>query len=147
MKSNLLTLTLSLAILFTGSVFADKPNDQPPPVRVLKIALDLSDQQVADLRDLIQARALEVRGVNGEIQEVQADLEELLKSDAPDPAEVGGLVLDILALKQEIGQGHEAYQQSFRDILTPEQVERLGHINRIALADRAGKVLHKLRLH
>ena len=147
MKTRLMLAALTLAIAFTGSVVAEQPNDKAQPARVLKVALNLDDEQLIALRDLIESRAAEVKTINGEVQELQAQLEELVKSDGPDPAEVGGLVLDIRTLKQEIGEGHAAYQQSFRDILTSEQEERLGHINRIALADRAGEVLHKLKLH
>ena len=147
MKTRLMLAALTLAIAFSGSVVAEQPNDKAQPARVLKVALNLDDEQLVALRDLIESRAAEVKAIAEEVHELQSQLEELVKSDDPDPAEVGGLVLDIRTLKQEIGAGHAAYQQSFRDILTPEQVERLGHINRIALADRAGEVLHKLKLH
>ncbi len=147
MKFKLLLATLTLAIIVTGSVFANEAHDKAQPARVLKAALNLSDEQMTDLRELIEARAEEVKAINEEIHELQVQLEELVKSDTPDPAEVGGLVLDIRTLKQEIGQGHEGYQQSFRELLTDVQVERLGHINQIALADRAAEVLRDLRLH
>ena len=147
MKSKLLLVTLTLAMVFSGAVFAEEAFDNVPPARVLKAALNLSDEQVTDLRELIEARVAEVKAINDEINEVQAQLEALLKSTMPDQSEVGGLVLDIRELKQEIGQGHEEYQQSFRELLNPMQLQRLGHINRIAAADRAAEVLHKLKLH
>ena len=147
MKLKLLIVTLALAIAFTGSAVAEPPDGEAHPARVLKVALNLDDEQLIDLRDIIESRAAEVKTIKEEVHELQAQLEELVKSDDPDPAEVGGLVLDIRTLKQEIGEGHAAYQQSFRDILTSDQVERLSHISRIALADRAGEVLHKLKLN
>lgn len=147
MKTKLLLASLALALAFTSSVVAEEAYDRVQPVRVLKQALNLGDEQVTALRELIEDRHADVRASNEEIRELQAQLEELLKSEAPDQAEAGGLVLDIRELKQEIGQGHQAYQQSFRDLLTPEQVERLGHIHRIAMADNAADVLNKLNLH
>ena len=147
MKSKLLLATLALAVAFSGSVVADEAYDKVPPARVLKVALNLDAEQMTASRELIKNRAAEVKVINEEITELQSQLEELLKSDAPDQMEVGGLVLDIRALKQEIGQGHEVYQQSFRGLLTPMQVERLGHIHKIAIADRAADVLHELKLH
>ena len=147
MKFKLLLATLILTIAFTGSVFAEEASDKTRPAHVLKAALNLSDEQVAALREIIEGRTAEVKAITDEIHELQAQLEELLKSDDPDEAEVGGLVLDIRALKQEIGQGHAGYQQAFRELLTPMQVERLGHINRIAVADRAAEILHQLKLH
>ena len=147
MKSFLLIASLSLVIAFTGNVIADPGHDNAPPARVLKVALNLDDDQLTALRELIETRSGEVKAINEEIHELESQLKALLESDAPDQTEVGGLVLDIRTLKQEIAQGHEAYQQSFRAILTPDQVERLGHINRIAIAARAADVLHKLKLH
>jgi len=147
MKSKLLLVTLTLAIAFTGSVYADEPYDKAPPARILKVALNLDDGQVAALRVIIEDRATEVGVINDQVAELQAQLEDLLKSDAPDPAaEVGGLVLDIRGLKQEIRPIFERYQQSFRELLTRMQLERLGRINQIAVADRAAEVLRELRL-
>lgn len=145
-KLSLVTLTLTLAIVFTGSAFANEPHDKAQPARILKAALNLDDEQVMALRDLIEGRAAETQAIHVEIQLLQTQLEELVKSAEPDPAEVGGLVLDIRVLKQEVGEGHGAYQQSFRDILDPMQQERLGHIHRIAVAASAAEVLHKLKL-
>ncbi len=150
MKSKLLlvsfTLTMTLAIAFTGSVFADEPYDKAPPARVLKIALNLDDEQVVALRDLIGDRSTEAGAIRDQVTELQAQLDDLLISDAPDPAEVGGLVLDIRGLKQDIKQVFKNYQQSFRELLTPMQLERLARINRIAVAERAAEVLRELRL-
>ena len=102
MKPKLLLITLTLAIAFSGSVFADKPNDKAPPARVLKVALNLDDAQVVALRNLIEDRATDIRAINDQVAELQTQLEDLFNSDTPDPAEVGGLVLDIRGLKQEI---------------------------------------------
>ncbi|GMR15421.1 MAG: hypothetical protein BMS9Abin30_1049 [Gammaproteobacteria bacterium] len=147
MKSKLLFVTLALAIMFTGTASAEELNDNAPPVRVLKAALDLTDEQVVALHDLLEARGMENKAIADQIREIQAQLEDLLKSDAPAPAEVGGMVLDIQGLKQEVWQNHESYQQSFRELLTPEQLDRLVRINKLALANRASKVLRELKLH
>ncbi len=147
MKSKLLLVALCLAFIFSGTVFAGEPFDNAPPARVLKAALNLSDEQTTALRELIETRVSDVKAIEEQINELQSQLEELLQTEEPDPAEVGGLVLDIHTLKQEIRQGHEDYQQSFRDLLTAMQLDRLEHINLLALADRAAEILHKLRLH
>ncbi len=147
MKSKLLFVTLALLIIFTGPVSADESNDNTPPVRVLKAALDLTDEQIVELRDLLEARATDNKALADQIHGLKDELEDLLKSDAPDPTEVGGLALDIQGLKQEVWQNHESYQQSFRELLTPGQLDRLVRINKLALADRASKVLRELKLH
>ncbi len=146
MKSQILLTTLILAITFTGSVFANEHHDKAPPARVLKVALNLDDGQVVALRSLIENRATEVGAIRDQVTELQAQLDDLLNSDAPDPAQVGGLLLDIRGLKQDIRQVLENYQQSFRELLTPPQLERLARINKIAVAERAAEVLRELRL-
>lgn len=147
MKSKLLLATLTLTIIFTGSVIADEAFDNVPPARVLKVALNLSDEQMMALGELIDTRTAEVKALNEEKHVLQTQLEELLHSEAPDQAEVGGMVLDIRGIKQEIRSVQETYQQSFRELLTVMQLERLQHISQIALADRAAEVLRELRLH
>jgi len=146
MKSIFLLVILTLSIAITGSVFAEPPHDEVNPIRVLKAALNLDDDQIMALGEIIQTRATEVKAIKAEIHETQALLEDLLKNEEPDQAEVGGLVLDIRALKQEVGQGHAAYQQSFLDLLTEMQHQRLGHIRRIQVAERAADVLQHLKL-
>ncbi len=146
-KSLFTIFTLLFALALSGSVTAQKHTDKVPPAHVLKFALNLDNEQATALRDLIVARMAEVKIVKEEIGARQAQLDELLKTQQPDPLEVGGLVLDIRELKQVIAQGHDDYQQSFRALLRTEQVQRLNQINRVAVAERAAEVLQRLNLH
>jgi len=138
-------LAFSLAVI-PQFALADEAYDKVPPGLVLKTALSLNDEQAEDLRLLIKARSEEVGTIKGEIDELKAQLEALLKGDSPDPVQVGELVLDIQALKEEKREGREQYHQSFHEILTPRQMNQLGHIKKIALADRAAEVLRDLGL-
>ena len=146
MKSRFLFLTFILIAVCVNPLFArDLPADASP-VRVLKIALHLTEDQVAGLRGLLEIRAIENDGTTDQIQLLQAQLEEILQSDAPDALEVGELVLETRVLRKEIGQHNEDFRVAFRDLLTPEQKERVGQINRIALANHAAEALKQLRL-
>ena len=146
MKSRFLFLTFILIAVCVNPLFArDLPADASP-VRVLKIALHLTEDQVAGLRGLLEIRAIENDGTTDQIQLLQAQLEEILQSDAPDALEVGELVLETRVLRKEIGQHNEEFRVAFRDLLTPEQKERIGQINRIALANQAAEALKQLRL-
>lgn len=146
MKSRQLFLTLILVLICVNPLFArDLPTDASP-LRVLKAALHLTEDQVTELRGFLEVRAAAIDATTDQIHLLQAQLEEILKSDAPDPLEVGELVLETRVLRGEIGQHHEEFRAAFGDLLTPEQEERIGHINRIALANRAAEVLSQLRL-
>ena len=81
-----------------------------------------------------------------QVQLLQKQLEEILKSDAPDALEVGEIVMETRDLGKEIGQAQETFQSDFRALLTPEQIGRIGNINRIALANRAAEALRQLKL-
>ena len=146
MNIRIIFLTVTLVLYCSTPLSAQERQDHASPVRVLKAALDLTTEQVTGLRELINARAEAVGESNEQINELQALLEEELRSEAPDALEVGEIVLETRMFRQEIGQYHEEFQSSFRAILTPEQLERIRQINRIALANRAAEVLSQLRL-
>ena len=110
------------------------------------MALDLTEDQVIEIRALVETRAVEIKSIADQIHMLQRQQEEALKSDAPDPMEVGELVLAVRMLRQEIRRHQEDFRMAFRLLLTPRQMERVGHINRIALANRAAEALSQLGL-
>ena len=146
MKFKILFLTLTLVLAYESSLFAQHLPSDASPVRVLRVALDLTDDQVSEIRNLMEVRTIAIKSTTDQIHLHQAQLEEVVQSDAPDPLEVGELVLTVRLLREEIGQHHEQFQVAFRSLLTPLQMERLGHIQRIAMANRAAEALGQLKL-
>ncbi len=146
MKFKILFITLTLGLVCGGSLLAKGVSADASPMRVLRAALDLTEDQVIEIRALVEARAVEIKSIADQIHMLQRQQEEALKSDAPDPMEVGELVLEVRMLRAEIGKHREDFRMAFRLILTPRQMERVGHINRIALANRAAEALSQLGL-
>lgn len=147
MKSRLLFATLILVLVCGNPLFArEKPADVSP-LRVVKAALQLTEDQVTELRVLLQTRAVEVAATTSEIDALQAQLKAIFESNAPDPVEVGELVLETRALREEIGQYQEDFKLAFENLLTPEQHARAGRIHGIALATKAAKALSQLGVY
>ena len=147
MKIKLLFITLTLGLVCGGSLLAQGAPTDTSPVRVLRAALDLTEDQVIEIQALIKARAVEIELISDRIHQLQRQQEEAMKSDRPaDPLEVGELVLEVRMLRQEIRRTHEDFRMAFRLVLTERQIERIGRINRIALANRAAEALSQLGL-
>lgn len=147
MKPRLLLATLILVLASVNPLFArEKPADVSP-LKVVKAALRLTEDQVTELRGLLQVRADEIAATTDQINMLQAQLKDIFASGTPDPAEVGELVLETRALREEIGQYQEDFKLAFEDLLTPEQHARAGRIHGIALATKAAKALSQLGVY
>ena len=154
MKRGVWAITLALSFYCVSFSFAsdrpsdrftDKPSDVSP-LHVLKLALNLTEDQVGEIGALLRARAEATGPIAEEIGMLQRQMEEILRSDVDDPQAVGEIVLDIRALQAELGQIHAGFSADFHTLLTREQHQKIAQINRIALANRAAEVLSQLRL-
>ena len=87
MKSRLVFLTLTLVLVIGNPLYAMEPRPDAGPVKVLRAALSLTEVQVTEIRALLQVRAEAVEATSAEIKALQAQLEEILQSDAPDPCQ------------------------------------------------------------
>jgi uncharacterized membrane protein len=106
----------------------------PQPVKVVATVLGLSEGQTMALVQAIQARDTAVRPLAEEAQAHQQALAALLESDAPDPANVGNLVLEIHALQKSIeGIAGEA-MGGFEQTLSDAQRDRLANLRQAAPA-------------
>ena len=147
MKSRLLLITLGLLLFCQSPLFAqDRPSDVSP-VRVLRAALGLTEDQAVQLRELIGARTAAIKDNKDQIKLLQQQIDEEIHSDAPDPQIIGEMVLMVSMLKQDVGQHQEDFQMAFRAMLTEEQLKNLVQVKRIALYNRAAEVLDHLKLH
>jgi hypothetical protein len=71
--------------------------------------------------------------IKQQIADVQAAIDALFASGAPDPAELGMLVIERHALGEELVDVHVVYVESFHALLDDEQMYRLEEIR---IADR-----------
>ena len=110
MKKSLLILALVLAIAAPIAAQAPPQPDGPPPELVLKNVLELSDEQVAALRDLERARSDAAGALGQRIEARQQALSAALSAASPDPGAVGALVISINSLQKQFGDIQEAFE-------------------------------------
>lgn len=146
MKSKYIFIAFTLFLISNGPLLAQGVPADAPPVAILKSILNLTEDQIAEIGGLIETRAEVVGPITEQIHQLQRQLEEEVNSDAPDPLEVGDLVLEVRMLRHEISQHQENFRMAFELLLTPSQREQIAHIHRIALATRAAQALAQLGL-
>ena len=147
MKHKYVLITLFLTMVSSGLAFAHNDPADAPPLAILKTVLDLSQEQLGDIRGLVEARAAAVQPLAEQVKIYEKELKETLDGDLPDPAAIGDLVLDIQMLRQDIKGHQQIFRQGFRVLLTAEQVDRIANIHKVALAVRAAHALGQLGLH
>src|SRR5437762_6810601 len=121
-------LSLGLLLVFALPIAAQSPLPLggPPPESVLKEVLGLSDQQLASVRDLAQARAGAADPLARQLEDRQRALSDALSSPTPDPRTVGALVLSINSLQKQVGQIEAGFRNGFLGLLSDEQKSKLG---------------------
>lgn len=146
MKKSLLILALVLAIAAPIAAQAPPQPDGPPPELVLKNVLDLSDEQVATLRDLERARSDAAGAIGQQLQARQQALSAALSAASPDPGAVGALVISINSLQKQFGEIQEGFRNGFLGLLTDGQKTKVGFIQGVETALRAAGALHQIGL-
>jgi hypothetical protein len=120
------------------------PLGGPPPEYVLKEVLGLSDQQLASLRDLAQARASAADTLRRQLEDRQRTLSDALSLPMPDPGTVGALVISTNSLQKQSGQIEAGFRNGFLGLLSDEQKSKLGFIQSVEAALGAAGALHQL---
>jgi Spy/CpxP family protein refolding chaperone len=105
--------------------------------------LGLTDEQVAAWDALLETRKTAVEPLREELQAIEQELLGLLQGESPDPAAVGGLVLQAKALREQIAAANQAYIDGFEALLTAEQATKLTLLRR---AERAQPLFPAFRL-
>lgn len=146
MKLKYLCLTICLSLVCINPLFAKQLPSDASPVKVLKAALHLTPEQVADLKGLLEVRAAAVGAETDQIQALKVQLEEILQGENPDPLAVGNNLLETRMLKEKVGEHQKAFQVAFGELLTPEQKKQVRQIEKTALANQAAKALGQLKI-
>ena len=69
MKYKYLIITTLFFLISSSTVVANHIPDDAPPVAILKAILDLSDEQIAEIRGLIEARSAAVQPIAEQVRE------------------------------------------------------------------------------
>jgi len=106
------------------------PADAPRPKEVVTRVLALTPEQVTQWNALLDALHATVEPLRTQLEGVEEQLKGLLQTPNPDPTQVGNLVLQGKALREQIGDAHETYLTAFEGLLTEEQKGKLGFVRR-----------------
>jgi len=142
-------LIVLFALAIVSPVLAQEdPPDGPPPIVVaahnqVVEFLELTPEQVETWNEMYIIHREGEQLARDEIRILEADLKDLMDAGDPDPAAVGELVLQIAALRAEVGEIHRVYHEDFMTLLDEDQARRLGFINR---ADRVQPIIPAFKL-
>ncbi len=128
MRKLVIAFTLTL-IVSTLPAIADGP---PPPVQVVATILGLSESQVTAWVEMLHAREVAVQPLQQQLQLRQQAIAKLLQSASPDPAALGGALLEARGIEQQIGAIVIQTNAQFEQSLTSDQRDRLQHIREAA---------------
>lgn len=123
-----------------GYAKAAELNGYPGPTHVLELAkqLQLSAQQQAATRKLLDEHKSAARKLGAEVIEAERALDEAFASKRADEATVKRLTADIARLQGELRAEHLKTHLAQTALLTPEQVTRYTHLRGYAGAGAAG---------
>ncbi len=92
--------------------------------RAIAKFLGLSKEQAAQWRELTREFYETTEPLREQIDPLQDQLQDLLDTASPPPTEVGEIVIDIDALRDEIRAARAEFTADFEAILTPAQLEK-----------------------
>lgn len=106
----------------------DPARPGPCRIRAFKVvarALQLDEGQREQWRELLTERHDTVAPLREQLQQVQAEIKDLLASPDPDPARLGELMLEAKQLREEIARANQDYREGFESMLDGQQLRRL----------------------
>ncbi|MBI4893805.1 MAG: periplasmic heavy metal sensor [Acidobacteria bacterium] len=132
----LVVMTLGAAVFGQGFGAGYGPRAQAPRQRMarvagmrsmdsLKAALSLSDVQVQQLRDLRREQFQAARPSLEQMREKRRTLGELMRSENPDPGQVGQLMVESKKLRDSVKTAGADYRAKAQSLLTPDQKTKL----------------------
>ena len=134
----LLFSVLMLALAAPVAAQVEPPDPEAGPIitgarRMVIGFLQLDEDQVAAWNLLWDDHRIAEEPLRQQLADVQALIEEQFASGAPDPTELGLLMIDRRALTESLIDVHAVYLEGFGFLLDEEQARRW---NQIRVADR-----------
>ncbi len=87
-------------------------------------ALGLTEEQMAEVDALKQEMKTTVQPLHQQRKEIREALKAELELQEPSAVEVGQLVISRRDLSREVREARDSFRESFKAILTPEQLEK-----------------------
>ena len=108
-------------------------------------ALQLDEVQAEWLHQILRDWRVQNASLSQELRELQGLLRELLQ-DPENATVIGGTLLRIQALREQIREAKAACRAEFRETLTEEQQQKLARFTRLARwAERSKRVISALK--
>jgi Spy/CpxP family protein refolding chaperone len=118
----------------------------PPPEQVLKDVLGLTDDQLAQIHALAQARGTATQALVTQMQAAQQALQTALTAATPDPTAVGNALLAIRNIEKQVEAAGDAFRAGVANVLTADQKAKVEQIKAIDAALHAAGALRGLGL-
>jgi Spy/CpxP family protein refolding chaperone len=140
----ILALAGASVLCAQGPGFRARPTQAPAAGKALQEQLQLTDQQMTQLRDV---RKQQMEALRPQLQQLRTEaqkLRDLTQSANPDAAAVGKATLDVKNLREQIRAAREDSDKKARAILTPQQLEKLKDLEaalKLAAAARQAQAL------
>lgn len=87
--------------------------------------LELSDAQRVQIEESMVSRREDRQAAAETLRSSNETLQRMLGGESPDATAVGTKVIEIHGLRQQMGADQKAQMTALRDLLTPEQVQKL----------------------
>jgi len=98
-----------------------------PSTRFLIVGLGLDENQMSEVEEIREKGRATIRPLLKKRRSNRKELRAHLKSDNPDPATVGSLIISSRTIRPEIKAAAESMKTAFEDILTEEQLGKWQH--------------------
>lgn len=108
------------------------PRGPRPDTAALKEALNLSDAQVQQIRDMTRQQMEGLKPLGDEMRDKSQALREEMKKDSPDQAKVGQLTVDLKTLRDQLKSKRTTRADGISALLTPEQRTKLKSLEEAA---------------
>jgi len=127
-------LIVLVILICSASLMPALGQEQPPAMEAAHNAvvrfLQLDESQAAAWDGIYADHRADEQPLQENIRDLEAQLQELLDAENPDPAAVGALVIEIRSIREALFNLHQSYNEDFMALLSEEQLQRLKFIRR-----------------
>ncbi|HXF06580.1 MAG TPA: periplasmic heavy metal sensor [Blastocatellia bacterium] len=133
---------MTLIVILAAGVSLARAQGLGRSLPVLKNRLGLTDQQVAEIQDLLRKHRDAIFPLQQELRAKQHELAKALEAPQPDATAVGRLVIEQRSLRQQIQKLNQQLHADVRAVLTPEQQQKFDEWQR-SRPQRPGQQLRR----
>lgn len=119
---------MAAALVASGPAMAQGPGGPGGPPARLAASLNLTDEQKAAWQAAFQQMRATTAPLREQAKQIHADMKAMLSQGSPDPTALGQKVIELHALRAQMGQARQTMQSATSAVLTAEQRQQLATI-------------------